>query len=54
MAKALVAALIAGLSALVPTIDGGLSGTELLTAVVAALVAGSAVFFVPNATTEES
>ena len=48
-AKAIVGALIAGLSALVPGLDGGLTVAEAITAVIAALVAGSAVYTVGNA-----
>ena len=47
-AKSLVGALIAGLSALVPGLDSGLTLAEALVAVIAALIAGSAVFAVPN------
>ena len=47
-AKALIGALIAGLSALTPSVQDGLSVTDVLTAVVAALIAGSAVFAIPN------
>lgn len=47
-AKALVAALVAGLSALIPLLEDGLTVAEVLTAVVAALVGLSAVFIVPN------
>lgn len=47
-AKALVGALIAALSALIPVMEDGLTTTEVLTAVVAALVGLSAVFAVPN------
>ena len=47
-AKALVGCAVAGLSALLPVMEDGLTGTEVLTAVVAALVALGAVFAVPN------
>lgn len=47
-AKALLASLIAGLSALLPGVEDGVSVGEGLTAVVAALVALGAVFVVPN------
>lgn len=48
-AKAVVGALVAGLSALLPGLeDGALSGPEWVTAAVAALVALGAVWAVPN------
>lgn len=47
-AKALVAALIGFLSALIPVTDNGLTSTEVLTAVLAGLVALSATYVVPN------
>ncbi len=47
--KAIVGAIVAGLTAIVTGLeDGGLSTSEWLTAIIAFLVAGSAVFTVPN------
>jgi hypothetical protein len=47
-AKAILAGLIALLSALVPVLDDGVTSAELLGVVVAALVAYGAVFELPN------
>lgn len=47
-AKALVGAAIAGLTALRPALDGGLTGAEVIEVVVATLVALGAVYAVPN------
>jgi hypothetical protein len=47
-AKALLAGLIALLSALAPVLDGGLTTAELLGVAVAGLVAYGAVFELPN------
>jgi hypothetical protein len=48
-AKAIVGALIAGLAALIPGLDNGqLSATEVVNAVIAALVALGAVWAVPK------
>jgi hypothetical protein len=47
-AKAILAGLIALLSALVPVLDDGATSAELLGVVVAALVAYGAVFELPN------
>lgn len=49
--KALLAALAAGLSFLAPVLDDGLSTGEAVGALAAAVVAGTAVYRVPNATT---
>lgn len=48
-AKALVATLVGFLSGLLPSLDGSdLSAREVVTALVAGLVAGGAVFVTPN------
>lgn len=47
-AKAIIAALVAGLTAVGTSLDGGLTTGEILTAVVAFLVALGAVYTVPN------
>jgi len=48
-AKAIIAAIIALLSSLITALDsGGISAQEWLTAVIALLVAGGAVFSIPN------
>jgi sugar phosphate permease len=51
-AKAIVGALVAGLTALVPSFDGGVTAAEWTTAVVAFLVALGVVWAVPNAPAE--
>ena len=48
-AKAVLAAIIAGLSALLPLLSDGFAWVDAITALVAALVAYGAVFQVPNA-----
>lgn len=48
-AKAVLAAIIAGLSALLPLMPDGFQWVDAITALVAALVAYGAVFQVPNA-----
>lgn len=47
--KAILGALVAGLGALAAGLPDGLTGPEILTAVVAALVAAGGVGLVPNA-----
>jgi len=47
-AKAIVGALVAGLSALLPVMEDGLTATECVVAVIAALIALGAVFATPN------
>lgn len=47
--KAILGALVAGLGALAASLPDGLTGPEILTAVVAALVAAGGVGLVPNA-----
>jgi len=47
-AKALVGALVAGLSALLPVMEDGLTATECVVAVIAALIALGAIFQTPN------
>ena len=48
-AKAIIGALIAFLTAIVTALDsGGISAAEWVTAVVALLIAGGAIFSVPN------
>jgi hypothetical protein len=49
IAKALTAALTAGAAAYTAAVDGGVSGNEWLTVLIAAAVAGFAVWAVPNA-----
>lgn len=51
-AKAVVGALVAGLTALLPSLDGGVTAAEWVTAVVAFLVALGVVWAVPNAPAE--
>ena len=53
-AKAIVGALVAGLTALLPGIGDGVSAAEWVTAVVAFLVALGVVWAVPNAPSGES
>ena len=52
-AKAVLAAIIAGLSALLPLLSDGFAWADGITALVAALVAYTAVFQVPNATSQD-
>lgn len=47
-AKAVVGGAVAGLTSVQASFDGGLSAREVVTAVLAALVAFSAVWAVPN------
>jgi len=47
--KAYVGALIAGLTAVAASIEDGLTSSEILTAIIAALVALAGVWAVPNA-----
>lgn len=51
-AKAVVGALVAGLTALLPKLDGGVTAAEWVTAAVAFLVALGVVWAVPNAPAE--
>jgi hypothetical protein len=53
-AKAIVGALVAGLTALLPVLDGGVTAAEWVTAVVAFLVALGVVWAVPNAPAEKA
>ena len=52
-AKAVLAGVIAGLSALLPLMPDGFQWVDAITALVAALVAYGAVFHVPNADPQE-
>ena len=52
-AKAVLAGVIAGLSALLPLMPDGFQWVDAITALVAALVAYGAVFQVPNATAQD-
>lgn len=47
--KAILAAVIAGLSAAVPLMDDGLTPKEIATIALAVIVAGAGVWAVPNA-----
>lgn len=51
-AKAIVGALVAGLTALLPSLDAGVTAAEWTTAAVAFLVALGVVWAVPNAPAE--
>jgi hypothetical protein len=51
-AKAIVGALVAGLTALLPVLDDGVTAAEWVTAAVAFLVALGVVWAVPNAPAE--
>lgn len=48
MAKALVGATVAGLSALLPVVDDGLTTSEFLAALLAALIGWQAIYWTPN------
>lgn len=52
-AKAVIAAVIAGLSAFLPLMPDGFQPADAVTAVIAALIAYAAVFEVPNTTTDD-
>lgn len=52
-AKAVTGALVAGLTALLPALDAGVTAAEWVTAAVAFLVALGAVWAVPNAPATE-
>ena len=52
-AKAVIAAVIAGLSAFLPLMPDGFQPADAVTAVIAALIAYAAVFEVPNTTTTD-
>ena len=53
-AKAVIAAVIAGLSAFLPLMPDGFQPADAVTAAIAALIAYAAVFEIPNARTDDT